>query len=372
MTESSPMEELRAALALLSTHQHHLISLLRQQQQQQSSSSPSSSTTTTTTTSTSAGLGLISVEAISALLEKVIQQLVHVNDLVSSSHHHQRSSSSSSSSCSSFMEGPPEIAEEEVTFDPQKDLLGQGAFGSVYRGVCRGKEVAVKVPIKQVLTEGELAAFRREVEIMRRVFHPNIVLFLGACTKPGKRLMIITELMKGGDVDHKIHHPSSSAAPAPGAPITKAELTKRLKMAYDAALGINWLHGICGIIHRDLKPANLLLDANGTVKVTDFGFSEIIRGANTRNGKIADSSSSATPANKDVKGPKGTLLYMAPEVMKMEAFDSSSDVYSFGIILYEMCTGHEPYEEYQDVAPFFNAVVKLHERPAIRKSYKRR
>lgn len=98
--------------------------------------------------------------------------------------------------------------------------------------------------------------------------------------------MIVTELMKG-DVEKLIH--SSHR---------KLTLRQKLRIAHDAALGVNWLHGICSIVHRDLKPANLLLDENNRVHVTDFGFSEILRGHRGR----------------DLRGPKGTALYMAPEV----------------------------------------------------------
>jgi serine/threonine protein kinase len=83
----------------------------------------------------------------------------------------------------------------------------------------------------------------------------------------------------------------------------KIPLVKRLRMARDSALGMSWLHGICHIIHRDFKPANLLVDENYRVKVTDFGFAEI------------------KPENrflKDQWGPRGTALWMAPEVMQQE------------------------------------------------------
>jgi serine/threonine protein kinase len=162
--------------------------------------------------------------------------------------------------------GPPEIPPEEIIFDPIKDYLGGGAYGKVYRGFCRGKNVAVKIPSKQNMTESELQSFRHEVEIMRHIFHPNVVLFLGACTQPNK-IMIVTELMKT-DLERLIHHNPE---------VSKITLYQRLKMAKDAALGMNWLHGICRIIHRDLKCANLLVDNNMTVKVTDFGFAENLK-----------------------------------------------------------------------------------------------
>lgn len=71
------------------------------------------------------------------------------------------------------LDGPPEISPEEVKYDPIRDLIGEGAFGKVYRATCRGKLVAVKVPTKQDLTEHQQRLFRHEVTIMRKVFHPN-------------------------------------------------------------------------------------------------------------------------------------------------------------------------------------------------------
>lgn len=151
-------------------------------------------------------------------------------------------------------------------------MIGEGAFGTVYKGKCRGLPVAIKVPKKQDLTEDQLKQFREEVAIMRRIFNPNVVLFLGACTDPNN-LMIVTELMET-DVD-KLIHESEEEIP----------LLERIRIAKGAGLGMNWLHGICKIIHRDLKPANLLLDKNRNVRVTDFGFSQLKpQGENIRDG----------------------------------------------------------------------------------------
>jgi len=111
---------------------------------------------------------------------------------------------------------------------------------------------------------------------------------------------------------------------------------------------MNWLHGICRIIHRDLKPANLLVDSNMTVKVTDFGFAENVK---------------ADRYLLDKRGPKGTALYMAPEVMRQEKFNEKADVYSYGLILWELLTGEELFPQYEDLDPFYQAICFNHERP---------
>ncbi|GAM23589.1 hypothetical protein SAMD00019534_067640 [Acytostelium subglobosum LB1] len=232
--------------------------------------------------------------------------------------------------------GPPEIPPEEILFDPKVDHLGGGAYGKVYRATCRSKKVAVKVPKKQTLSESELKSFKHEVEIWKQIYHPNVVMCMGACTKPGK-IMIVSELMQS-DLEKIIH----SDSPPP--------LYQRIKMAYDAALGMNWLHGICNILHRDLKLANLMIGKDNTVKITDFGFSQVLKSGTT---------------TTDQRGPKGTALYMAPEVMQKKEFNEKADVYSFGLILYELATCEELFPEYTEIQPFSNAICNQRLRPTI-------
>mmetsp|Transcript_26030 Transcript_26030/g.28955 ORF Transcript_26030/g.28955 Transcript_26030/m.28955 type:complete len:507 (-) Transcript_26030:154-1674(-) len=234
--------------------------------------------------------------------------------------------------------GPPFIASEEISYDQVEDYLGEGTFGKVYKGRCRGGVVAVKVPIKQKLSKHELEEFKKEVAIMSQIFHPNVVLFMGACTVADD-IKIVTEMMDT-DLEKLLHSDEGRDLP----------LLERMKMAKGAALGMSWLHGINKIIHRDLKPANLLVDRMHRVKVTDFGFSQSLREDMTC---------------KDKFGPRGTALWMAPEVMNSEEFDQSIDVYSFGIVLWEIYTLREPFNNYKQWAKFFEAVCVDGERPPI-------
>jgi serine/threonine protein kinase len=200
--------------------------------------------------------------------------------------------------------------------------------------------VAVKVLHKQDLDPKTLAAFRKEVEIMSKIYHPNIVLFMGACTRPGS-MAIITELMPKGDLEQLLQDAR-----------VKLSLGKRMRMARDAALGMTWLHlANPVIVHRDLKASNLLVDQNYTVKICDFGLSQIKpRGAALRDG---------------AEGAKGTPLWMAPEVMMGEKFNEKADVYSFGIVLWEILTRQEPFAEFDSFEEFRNAVCVKHVRPPI-------
>eukprot|EP01113_Clastostelium_recurvatum_P000736 TRINITY_DN10330_c0_g1_i1.p1 TRINITY_DN10330_c0_g1~~TRINITY_DN10330_c0_g1_i1.p1 ORF type:complete len:530 (-),score=138.01 TRINITY_DN10330_c0_g1_i1:100-1689(-) len=232
--------------------------------------------------------------------------------------------------------GPPEIDPSEIT---REFVLGDGSFGSVYKGRCRQKDVAVKVLFRQ-LEEKTLRDFRKEVAIMSKIFHPNIVLFLGACTSVPGKLQICTELMKS-NLETILMDQS-----------LKFTVLARMKMARDAALGILWLHSsnpVC--IHRDLKTSNLLVDSNLTVKVCDFGLSQITKkGQSLHDGR---------------EGAKGTPLWMAPEVLLGRTFNEKADVYSFGLVLWQMVTRKELFTEYTELDPFIDAICYRGVRPPI-------
>jgi len=229
----------------------------------------------------------------------------------------------------------PEVRSEEVILG---EKIGSGCFGSVYKGKCRGINVAVKQLLKQNLDTKMMEDFRKEVDIMTQMRHPNVVLFMGACTEPGK-LMIICELMKESVYDLLRKHNKDLT------------LQQRVKMAKDCAAGMAWLHGASPqIIHRDLKPQNLLVDEHWNVKVCDFGLSQV----KLREEKI-----------RDGKSIPGTPLWMAPEVLLGKDVDEKADVYSFGIVLWEIMSGQEPFPHHDSYGTFKRCITKEHERPPI-------
>mmetsp|Transcript_28888 Transcript_28888/g.32092 ORF Transcript_28888/g.32092 Transcript_28888/m.32092 type:complete len:560 (+) Transcript_28888:25-1704(+) len=237
--------------------------------------------------------------------------------------------------------GPPELDPKSIKFSSgtkSKDLLGEGSFGKVYRATLSGKKVAVKIPNSRVTNMEE---FIREVNIMRRVFHPNIVMLMGACTRMGDKVIIVSELMHQ-DLEAFLKSPDYD----------KTTVSQRVKLGKDVALGLNWLHSV-GIVHRDLKLGNILLDEHLNAKIADFGFSQIKK--------------SAGDMIRDKVKPKGNVLYMAPEVMQMKQFNEKADIYSYGLIFWEILTAElwDPPSKYATADTYKKFICELHKRPEI-------
>ncbi|TVU28493.1 hypothetical protein EJB05_20012 [Eragrostis curvula] len=211
-----------------------------------------------------------------------------------------------------------EIAEFEMQWEEIDigERIGLGSFGEVYRGEWHGTEVAVKKFLQQDISSDALEEFKTEVRIMKRLRHPNVVLFMGAITRV-PHLSIVTEFLPRGSLFRLIHRPNN-----------QLDERKRLRMALDVARGMNYLHNCTPVIvHRDLKSPNLLVDKNWVVKVCDFGLSRM------KNNTFLSSRSTA-----------GTAEWMAPEVLRNEPSDEKCDVFSYGVVLWELCTLLQPWE----------------------------
>ncbi|KAJ0736046.1 putative protein kinase TKL-CTR1-DRK-2 family [Helianthus annuus] len=220
-----------------------------------------------------------------------------------------------------------------------KEKIGEGSFGIVRRADWNGEDVAVKtLSLEQDFHPGRFNEFWREVAIMRRLQHPNIVLFMGIVTQP-PNLSIVTEYLPRGSLFSLLHK---------AGPKRILDERLRLRMAFDVAKGMNYLHKRNPpIVHRDLKSPNLLVDKNYTVKVADFGLSRLK--ANT----YLSSKSGA-----------GTPQWMAPEVLSNEPSNEKSDVYSFGVILWELATLQMPWSNLS-AGQVVTAVVCHHKRLEI-------
>ncbi|KAF8394683.1 hypothetical protein HHK36_020900 [Tetracentron sinense] len=206
-----------------------------------------------------------------------------------------------------------EILWEDLTIGEQ---IGQGSCGTVYHGLWYGSDVAVKVFSKHEYSDDVILSFRQEVSLMKRLRHPNVLLFMGAVTSP-QRLCIVTEFLPRGSLFRLLQRSTS-----------RLDWRRRVHIALDIARGINYLHH-CNppIIHRDLKSSNLLVDKNWTVKVGDFGLSRL-----------------KLETYLITKTGKGTPQWMAPEVLRNEPSDEKSDVYSYGVILWELVTEKIPWD----------------------------
>eukprot|EP00741_Cyanophora_paradoxa_P015083 tig00020848_g14554.t1 len=209
-----------------------------------------------------------------------------------------------------------EIPNEELHLGSK---LGEGSYGIVYRGNWRGTTVAIKKLKSESLQGSLLQDFRAEIAILGKLRHPNILLYLGASTiEP--HLAIVTEFMDGGSM-HDLVHPNGGSKRLPTPTVIKA--------CSQVAKGLNYLHlSKPKIVHRDMKLMNILVDEFGNAKVADFGLACV------------------KPDASQLQEQVGTPVYMAPEVFKGKAYDEKTDVYAFGICMWEMVSSDLPFIEW--------------------------
>ncbi|XP_006343065.1 proline-rich receptor-like protein kinase PERK15 isoform X2 [Solanum tuberosum] len=201
------------------------------------------------------------------------------------------------------------------------NLLGQGGFGYVYKGVFRdGKEVAIK-QLKAGSGQGE-REFQAEVEIISHVHHKHLVSLVGHCISGVQRLLVY-EFVPNKTLEFHLHgkeHPPLS-------------WETRMRVTLCSARGLAYLHEECHpkIIHRDIKASNILLDDNFDAKVADFGLARL-------------NYDSDTHVSTRVMG---TFGYLAPEYALTGKLTEKSDVFSFGVMLLEIITGRRPIDKAQ-------------------------
>ncbi|MCL7040164.1 hypothetical protein MKW94_007540 [Papaver nudicaule] len=201
------------------------------------------------------------------------------------------------------------------------NLLGQGGFGYVHKGVLpNGAEVAVK-SLKAGSGQGE-REFQAEVEIISRVHHRHLVSLVGYCMVGDKR-MLVYEFVPNNTLEFHLH--------GKGRPTM--DWSTRLKIALGSAKGLAYLHEDCHpkIIHRDIKAANILIDFKFEAQVADFGLAKIASDTNTHVSTRV----------------MGTFGYLAPEYASSGKLSDKSDVFSFGVMLLELITGRRPVDSNQ-------------------------
>jgi eukaryotic-like serine/threonine-protein kinase len=208
--------------------------------------------------------------------------------------------------------------------------LGAGGMGEVYRATDTNldRDVAIKVLPPEVAQDPErLGRFKREAHLLAALNHPNIAAIYGLEEANGKPFLAL-ELVEGEDLKERL---SRGAIPVDEA----LEIAKQIAEALEEA------HGK-GIVHRDLKPANVKLTAEGKVKVLDFGLAKAWAGdaSGVNSGSAALSQSPTLAHTGTIAGViLGTAAYMSPEQARGKPVDKRSDVWSFGVLLWEMLTG---------------------------------
>ncbi len=208
--------------------------------------------------------------------------------------------------------------------------LGAGGMGEVYRArdTKLQRDVAIKVLPESFANDPDrLARFQREAQVLASLNHPNIGGIHGFEESGGVRALVM-ELVEGEDLSTRI-----ARGPIPideALPIAK-QIAEALEAAHEQ-----------GIIHRDLKPANIKVRGDGTVKVLDFGLAKAIDplSSSAAAAALANSPTITTPAALTGAGViLGTAAYMSPEQAKGRAADRRSDIWAFGVVLFEMLTG---------------------------------
>ena len=196
--------------------------------------------------------------------------------------------------------------------------IGQGGMGIVLRGHDRqtGLPVAIKTLRDDVAERhpGALDRFQREAEMLRHLNHPNIIQVLATLDHKGTTY-IVMEFAEGGSLAALLRR----EAPLP--------LDRVLSIALDVADAMTRVHRL-GILHRDLKPENVLLAGDGTARLSDFGIAYLLAGP----GRLTQEA-----------GVFGTPHYLSPEALRRASLDARTDIWAFGVMLFEMLTGQPPF-----------------------------
>jgi len=226
------------------------------------------------------------------------------------------------------------IRPEQLTFGPQ---LGVGGSGSVYRGSWNGFEVA----IKKISGVAHLEEMKKEINALRRLRHPRLVRFMGACIQP-PQLLVVTEFMSGGSLHDRIFGRLKDPA------LTQPQ---RWQICLQMAEGLAFLHAN-RVVHRDLKSMNILLDSAQNAKICDFGLAQQME---------------ATHIARKTDGEGGSPRYMAPECYEASygKLTEKVDIWAMGCIFIELFGNILPYSDCTTMAQLSARILVERKPPEI-------
>ncbi len=229
--------------------------------------------------------------------------------------------------------------------------LGAGGMGVVYRAqdTVLGRMVALKVLPATSSTDPEaVSRFKREARTASSLNHPNICTIYGFDDLDG-RCYLAMELLEGETLDRRL-------LKGPLEPVALIDVATQVADALDAA-------HVEGILHRDIKPANIFLTKRGPTKVLDFGLAKLSTAHHRRSGGDQATTVEPTVFTSVVGTTVGTVAYMSPEQARAEELDQRTDLFSFGVVLYEMATGRVSFPG-NTTAVIFDGILNRDPAPA--------
>jgi serine/threonine protein kinase/Tol biopolymer transport system component len=211
--------------------------------------------------------------------------------------------------------------------------IGRGGMGVVYLGqdTNLGRAVAIKVLPAELATHPDrLARFEREARTMASLSHPNVAGIYGVEEDRGQKYLVL-EFVEGENLADRLDR---------GA----LDVTEALELATQIAAGVEAAHD-ADVVHRDLKPANIIVTPEGQAKVLDFGLARTDEGSSTGTSDLSSAPTIAAAHNSPTMPGVilGTAAYMSPEQARGRRVDKRSDIWSFGVVLYEMLTSVGPF-----------------------------
>ncbi|XP_059456550.1 U-box domain-containing protein 33-like [Corylus avellana] len=217
-----------------------------------------------------------------------------------------------------------EIEEATQKFDESRKI-GQGGYGSIYKGLLRQKEVAIKM-LQSPGAHG-ISQFQMEVSVLSQLRHQNLVKLTGSCPEV---FALIYEFLPNGSLEDRLNMKDNSP------PLL---WQTRIRIATELCSVLIYLHSAKphSIVHGDLKPSNILLDANFVSKLSDFEICRMLL-------SDASSSNNVNTTLSHITIPKGSFAFIDPEFLETGVLTLKSDVYSFGIILLQLLTGRQPFK----------------------------